>query len=200
MSSVDLEASLIAGIAAWAEVETPSNHPEAVDSLLTHIRADLDRLGGATEFVHPAPFCAGILLARFNPGAAGPRILLLGHVDTVHPIGTKDGPLRIRIENDRLYGPGVLDMKGGDYFAFHAVAAMVAAGDLPPSPITLMLVPDEERGSLVSRPLIEAEAARHDCVLVPEPAHRHRALRLRPLCPDHQRSPRSCGGRHRRGP
>lgn len=170
MLPTTLEREIVDGIVEWANFETPSNRPEAVDALMRHVRSQFDALGAATEFLHPEPYCAGILIVRFHASAPGRRIMLLGHLDTVHPIGTKDGPLPIRIENGRLYGPGVLDMKGGVYLAYRALQDMVAKNQLPDCPITVVLVPDEERGSLISRSVIEAEAARHDCVLVPEPA------------------------------
>jgi len=162
--------ALADGIAAWAEFETPSNRPKAVDALMRHVQERFAALGAAIECPRPDPDAARIVIARFNAGAPGRRILILGHLDTVHPLGTKDGPLPIRIEDGRLYGPGVLDMKGGNYLAYHALKTLIAERRLPGTPITVMLVPDEERGSPVSRPLIEAEAQRHDCVLVPEPA------------------------------
>ncbi len=97
-----------------------------------------------------------------------PGILILGHLDTVHPVGTL-GALPWRIEGERAYGPGILDMKGGNVIALAAIQALAAAGIETPLPITVLFTGDEEVGSPSTRDLIEAEAARHAFVLVPEP-------------------------------
>ena len=103
-------------------------------------------------------------LARTRPG-----ILILGHIDTVHPVGTL-ARLPLRREDGRCYGPGILDMKGGNYLALEAVGSSAGPGVATPLPVTVLLTSDEEVGSPSTRDLIEAEAARHRYVLVPEPA------------------------------
>ena len=107
--------------------------------------------------------------ARFpHPRRDVPGILVLGHLDTVHPVGTL-AHLPWRIEEDRAYGPGILDMKGGNVIALEAVRALSAARVETPLPVTVLFTGDEEVGSPSTRDLIEAEAARHAVVLVPEP-------------------------------
>jgi len=95
----------------------------------------------------------------------------LCHLDTVHPIGTL-AALPWRIDGDRCYGPGVLDMKGGTFLALHAMKALQRSGAGTALPVTFLLTCDEEIGSPSTRGLIEREAARHKYVLVPEPARR----------------------------
>ncbi len=170
------EARMLEGIIDWANFESPSNRPDTVDALMRHASAQFEAIGATVTLTRPAPHSGLILRASFNAGAPGPKLLLLGHMDTVHPVGSKDGVLRIRTEGDKLYGPGVFDMKGGNYLAFHALERLCANGLLPASPVTVMLVPDEERGSPDSRPAIEAEALAHDAVLVPEPARQGFAI------------------------
>ena len=94
---------------------------------------------------------------------------MLAHLDTVHPVGTLEH-LPFRREGERCYGPAICDMKGGTYAAFEAIRRLLAAGIATPLPITVLLTSDEEVGSPSTRDLIEAEAARHKVVLVPEPA------------------------------
>ena len=98
-----------------------------------------------------------------------PGILVMGHLDTVHPIGTL-AKLPFRRENGRAWGPGIQDMKGGNYMALEAIRQLARAGIATKLPITCLLTSDEEVGSPSTRDLIEAEASRHRYVLVPEPA------------------------------
>jgi glutamate carboxypeptidase len=97
--------------------------------------------------------------------------LLHGHVDTVHPIGTASSHLVPRIEGHKLYGPGVLDMKAGVLMAYKELMHFVTHPELYSLPLTLMIVPDEEHGSLFSRPFTEKFALENYCALVFEPGH-----------------------------
>ena len=98
-----------------------------------------------------------------------PGILLMGHLDTVHPIGTLSR-LSFRREGKRAWGPGILDMKGGNYLSLEAIRQLQHAGLRTKLPITVLFTSDEEVGSPSTRDLIEAEASRHKYILVPEPA------------------------------
>jgi glutamate carboxypeptidase len=104
-----------------------------------------------------------------------PGILIMGHMDTVHPIGTLN-KLPFRRHGDVCYGPGIVDMKGGNYLALEAIRQLQRAGELSPLPITILMTSDEEVGSPSTRDLIEAEAARHEYVLVPEPGRNNGAV------------------------
>jgi glutamate carboxypeptidase len=116
--------------------------------------------------VLPQPQRGNHLRARF-PGAGRP-LLLLGHFDTVWPIGTLDG-MPLRRDGDRLHGPGVFDMKAGIAMALTAVEALRATGT-PHAPVTMLWTTDEEIGSGTSRETIEATARESAAVLVLEPA------------------------------
>jgi glutamate carboxypeptidase len=119
-----------------------------------------------------------MLVAR-KPGGSGPATLLLAHYDTVWPIATLDTmPWRVDADEDRAYGPGTYDMKGGIANALHAVALLEGVGVPLAGPVTLLITSDEETGSHASRATIEAEARRHDRVLVVEPAREDGALKV----------------------
>jgi len=98
-----------------------------------------------------------------------PGILVLSHLDTVHPMGFIER-LPFRIDGDRAFGPGIYDMKGGAYLAYHAFRQICAGGARPPLGVTQLYVSDEEIGSPTSRALIEAEGRKAKYVLVTEPA------------------------------
>jgi glutamate carboxypeptidase len=167
-ASIDL-GHLIDGIRAWVEIESPTSDSGAVNRMLDRVQADAADLPVAVERLPGRDGFADILAMR-TPGAGDrPGILVLSHIDTVHPIGTLEGPLRFRHDGDRLYGPGVYDMKGGAFMAFSAFADVVRARSAR-LPITYLFTPDEEVGSPTSRRVIEAEAQRARYVLVTEPA------------------------------
>lgn len=103
------------------------------------------------------------------PGQGGPRILLIGHTDTVFPGGTASAR-PFRIENGRAMGPGVSDMKGGLLAGFFAVEALQGMGSLPFDSVTYVCNPDEEIGSPFSGPLIRDLAGEADVAFVLEAA------------------------------
>lgn len=106
-------------------------------------RAEFDELGFETEWVDGEPFNrAGHLVAKWDAGE--PRILLIGHLDTVFE---PDSPFQRfeRIDGDRARGPGIVDMKGGNVVMLHALKALKAAGVLDEMSIRVVLTGDEER-------------------------------------------------------
>jgi glutamate carboxypeptidase len=98
-----------------------------------------------------------------------PGILILSHLDTVHPMGFIER-LPFKIEGDSAFGPGIYDMKGGAYLAYHAFRQLCADAARPSLGVTQIYVSDEEIGSPTSRALIEAEGRKAKYVLVTEPA------------------------------
>jgi len=95
-------------------------------------------------------------------------VLLLGHLDTVWPLGTLK-TMPCRLSGGRLSGPGTLDMKAGVAMALTALEMLVETGSLEQE-IVLLLNSDEEVGSPVSRPITERLAAECGAVYVMEPA------------------------------
>ena len=162
--------ALLAAVNVWVEIESPTQDAEAVNRVATHAERLLTAIGASIERIPGENGIGDILIGRVPGAANGPGILLLGHMDTVHPVGTLAGPLPMRVEGDRAYGPGIYDMKGGNAIAFSALAHLHATGRRPHLPVTVMMIPDEEIGSPFSRAHIEAEAKKHAIVLVVEPS------------------------------
>lgn len=161
---------ILDGIMRWASIESPSVTPEAVARMFDLAEAEFRQAGAAIDKTATGAGCGPVMRAHFPGRRPGPGILVLGHLDTVHPVGTIEGPLKLRVEGDRLFGPGVLDMKGGVYLALYALSRLRAESGETELPVTFMMIPDEELGSPNTRFLIEAEARKHKYVLVPEPA------------------------------
>src|SRR5216683_458830 len=162
---VDVGAT-IEGIRRWVEIESPTGEVAAVNRMIDRVAADLAGVPVRIERQPGRPGFGDTLVARTDGDGAG--ILILSHIDTVHPIGTlKTSPCRR--EGDRLYGPGIYDMKGGAYLALDAFRRVLREKTAR-LPITYLFTPDEEVGSPCSRERIEAEARRARCVLVTEPA------------------------------
>ncbi|HEX2217027.1 MAG TPA: M20 family metallopeptidase, partial [Xanthobacteraceae bacterium] len=165
---IDL-ASVIEGISAWVGIESPTSDKAAVMRMIDRVANDLEGLPVAAERIAGRDGFADILAVRTSGAEERPGILVLSHVDTVHPLGTLSGPLSIRRDGDKLYGPGVYDMKGGAYLAMDAFRRTVRGG-ANRMPITFLFTPDEEVGSPMSRAVIEREAKHARYVLVTEPA------------------------------
>ena len=162
--------ALLEAVRGWVMLESPTQDAGAVNAVAEHVEAKLRRIGAEIERIPGRDGFGDILLGRVAGEANGPGALLLGHIDTVHPVGTLAGPLPWRVEGDRAYGPGIYDMKGGNAMAIAALEHLHATGRRPYLPVTVMMIPDEEAGSPFSRPYIEEEARRHAVVLVPEPS------------------------------
>ncbi len=170
-----LTEEILAGIRTWIEIESPTDVPEAMGRMATRVHADYEAIGLRVERISASNGMGDHLLvtadAHCPPEAAsGKGILVLSHMDTVHPMGTLIGPLPYRVEGNRAYGPGAEDMKGGTYLALAAVRQIQREGGRTFLPIRHLIVSDEEMGSGTSREHIEREAQRAKYVLVTEPA------------------------------
>lgn len=161
--------AILDGIRRWVEIETPTEAADQVNRLVTLVADGYQGLPATVERIAGRDGCGDHLVARSAWGQDAPGILILSHLDTVHPIGFIDR-LPFRIEGDSVFGPGIYDMKGGAYLAYHAFRHLCASGDRSPLGITHLFVSDEEIGSLTSRALIEDEGRKAKYVLVTEPA------------------------------
>ncbi len=156
---------MVADLKRLIELESPTSHKPAVDALGTALAGELRGLGGALEVI-PKREVGDVLRARWNPGAGG--VVILSHMDTVWDVGTvAERPTRV--EGDRIYGVGAMDMKGGIVIALWALRALRELGLFPDQPITYLLNSDEETGSRHSSAEIETEALAHNVVFVTEP-------------------------------
>jgi glutamate carboxypeptidase len=161
--------TMVADLRPWIECESPTFDVAAIGRMMDIAGRDLAVAGAQVERIGGRMGFGDCIRARFPHPAAGPGILVMGHLDTVHPVGTL-AKLPFRREDGRCFGPGILDMKGGDFLAVQAIRQLQRAGIATKLPITVLFTSDEEVGSPSTRDLIEAEAARHKYVLVPEPA------------------------------
>jgi glutamate carboxypeptidase len=161
--------AILEGIRRWVEIETPTEAPEQVNKLATMVAEGYRDLPASIERVAGSGGCGDHIMARSSWGQDQPGILVLSHLDTVHPLGFIER-LPFRIEGDSAFGPGIYDMKGGSYLAYHAFRQLCAGAERSPLGVTQLYVSDEEIGSPTSRALIEAEGRKAKYVLVTEPA------------------------------
>lgn len=161
---------MLARLKPWILCESPTHDAAAVNRMMDLAAWELVAAGAAIERIPGRMGYGDCLRARFpHPKSGMPGILVMAHLDTVHPIGTL-ADLPFREEDGRCWGPGIWDMKGGTFAALEAIRTLATLGLESPLPVTLLLTSDEEVGSPSTRDLIEAEARRHRYVLVPEPA------------------------------
>jgi glutamate carboxypeptidase len=162
-------AEIVATVRELVEIESPSDNKAAVDRLGAVVAARFAALGGAVRF-HPASNFGNHLQVDFAGSASGKPVLLLGHYDTVYPLGTL-AAMPCRLVDGKLTGPGVLDMKSGIALMLHALAALQEWHGQLPRPLTVLLVSDEEVGSDSSRAITESIAKKAAAVLVLEPSY-----------------------------
>ena len=177
---------ILAALRPWVECESPTTSKHAVDRMMDIASRDLALMGARIDRIPGRMGYGDCVRATLpHPLAGVPGILVMGHMDTVHPVGTLES-LPFRQEDNRAYGPGIYDMKGGNLLALEALRQLARAHIPTALPVTILFTSDEEVGSPSTRDLIEAEAARAAMVLVPEPGGarprgHHGPLRDRPL-------------------
>jgi glutamate carboxypeptidase len=153
-------------IATLVGIESPTDDKAAVDRCGAVLTQQLQQMGGVVKPVLSAA-AGDHLVARF--GAGSRQVLLLGHFDTVWPVGQL-ARMPLVTAHGALHGPGVLDMKAGIVLGMMATRAVLDLAPLEDTSIVMLWTTDEETGSHTSRALIETEAASSDAVLVLEPA------------------------------
>jgi glutamate carboxypeptidase len=164
------EDEVIEGIRRWVTIESPTYDASGVEAVLDAVEKDFEGLPVTFDRRPGTDGYAGILKVSTDEPSNEKPILVLTHMDTVHPKGTLTGRLPFRREGDKLFGPGLYDMKGGAYLAVAGYRALVRAGVAPARPVVFLFTPDEEVGSPSSRAAIEEEARKAAYVLVTEPA------------------------------
>jgi glutamate carboxypeptidase len=157
---------MVSLLRSFVENESPTYDKGSVDQLGNLITEKARSLNADIE-VRPQSNAGDHRIFRWGP--AGRGILLLTHMDTVFPLGTlREMP--IRIQDEKFFGPGALDMKAGIVLAFMAIEVLQAERCFPDRMVTLLCTSDEETGSATSRTLIEELARQHELVLCLEPA------------------------------
>jgi glutamate carboxypeptidase len=155
---------------ALVEMESPSGDHEGsgnVVSLLASAASSIASVNSIERF-SSEEFGEHLAVRAFAKSDSPRSVLVLGHTDTVHPRGTiRERPWRTA--GNRIYGPGVFDMKANCAIALEALRACEAVGLQTRSAVTILLTCDEETGSPTGRPLVEAEAKKARSVLVIEP-------------------------------
>lgn len=157
---------LVETIEALVSLESPTLDKAAVDRCGAQLTRRLEAIGARVSRL-PRPDRGDHLLAELGCGAS--QVLLLGHFDTVWPVGQLDR-MPLRRENGRLHGPGVFDMKAGIAVAMLAARALLETDARTPHRLVMLWTTDEEIGSGTSRQAIEEEARRSAAVLVLEPS------------------------------
>jgi glutamate carboxypeptidase len=161
---------MVQTIRQLVETESPSDNKEAVDRLGALLAGRFEGLGGHAKF-HRVQNFGDHLQVDFAGTRGGKPVMLLGHLDTVYPMGTL-AAMPCRVADGRLWGPGSFDMKSGIAFMLHAIEALRAwHEDKLPRPVTVLLVSDEEVGSETSQLITENLAKKSAAVLVLEPSH-----------------------------
>jgi glutamate carboxypeptidase len=162
--------AVLKSIRELVERETKSREEARLDEIARLVAAQLGEIGGRVE-LFSQPGYGTNLRAGFDFGhdRSAQRVLVIGHLDTVWPIGTLERlPFRVTPEG-RAHGPGVFDMKSGIAVVIEALRTITAQHLATKRPVTLLLTCDEEIGSRTSRPLVEEEAKNAAAALVLEP-------------------------------
>lgn len=160
------QAEMLDLLRRMVELESPSDNKAALDRLGKFLGGEFFRLESQVTF-SPQTHAGNHLKAEF-PGAGAKPVLLLGHFDTVWPLGTLE-KMPFRVEGRRAFGPGVYDMKAGIVMMLFALRALRAVG-AQHRPVIVLLDTDEEVGSRTGRPVVEATARDCEAVLVLEPS------------------------------
>jgi len=161
--------AMVAAIRELVEIESPSDSKAAVDRLAEVVAEKFAAFGGAVR-IHRANDFGNHLQVDFGGASDAKPVLLLGHYDTVYPLGTL-AKMPCAVDGDKLTGPGVLDMKTGIVLMLSAIEALRAWHGELPRPVSVLLVSDEEVGSDSSRAITESLAKKSGAVLVLEPSY-----------------------------
>lgn len=159
---------ILDGIRTWVETESPTGHTAGVNAMMDLVEKEVAGLPVQVDRFAGRDGLGDIVVLRAGPDNGEKPVLLLSHLDTVHPVGTLESDLPWQIDGDRLYGPGVFDMKASAYIALQAFRQTVFDVSLK-RPLIYLFSPDEEVGSPSTRPLIEELARQAAYVLVTEP-------------------------------
>jgi glutamate carboxypeptidase len=168
MNSTPLSPAYLDTLLTWIRTESPTHDRAGVNLMMDLVEAQMQDAPVAVERVPGEQGLGDALILRAGPQRDEPGILVMSHLDTVHPLGTILHDLPLRIEGDRLYGPGIYDMKGGAFFCLEAFKDVARRGSAA-RPLVFLVTPDEEIGSPMTRRMIEDLGRRSAYALVTEP-------------------------------
>jgi glutamate carboxypeptidase len=161
--------SMASVLQGWVARESPTLDAAAVNKMQDLVQAFFSVDHCKVERMPGRDGLGDTLKVTAGPANGERPILVMSHVDTVHPLKTIEHDLPLRRDGDRLFGPGIYDMKGGAYLAAEAFR-MVAINGSARRPLVFLFTPDEEIGSPTTRAIIEDEGRRAAFALVTEPA------------------------------
>ena len=157
-------------------MESPSHEKQCVDAVIDVLETAYREIGFSTRRLEQEKF-GNHLVADFNP-AGRPRVLMVGHADTVFSLGTLSS-MPYKREGDRLLGPGVVDMKGGLTVMLFGIRTLLDVCDSLKGALRVVVNSDEEPGSPTSRVRWEALTKDVDYAMMLEPARPNGALVFR---------------------
>jgi glutamate carboxypeptidase len=158
--------AMVRALEELVSLESPTNEREAVNAVGDWLAGAFAEVGASVETLPQTAFGDHL---RMRWGQGDRQVLLVGHMDTVWPLGEL-ARRPFKVSGNRAVGPGVFDMKGGLVVGLFAVAALRDLDLDPGRQLVFLFNSDEEVGSLTSRPLIEEEARRSEVVLILEPS------------------------------
>jgi glutamate carboxypeptidase len=162
--------AILNSIRELVERETKSREESRLNEIAGFVAGQLREIGGQVELI-PQSGYGTHLRARFDFGhdRTDRGVLVVGHLDTVWPVGSLERlPFRVTPEG-RAHGPGIFDMKSGVAIVVESLRTIVSRRLATKRPITFLVTCDEEIGSRTSRPLIEEEARNAAAALILEP-------------------------------
>ena len=159
----------LALLSSWVRQESPTQSAANVNEMASLVQRAAPSAYFTTERISGSGEFGDTLLLRGGPQNGKSPAVLIGHLDTVHPLGSVESKFPVRVENGRLHGPGVYDMKAGLLIALRASQRVLAEKSIN-RPLLIILSPDEEVGSPTSRTIIEDLAKSAAYALVFEPA------------------------------
>ena len=160
---------IVEELKTWVSMESHTPDADAVTALAAHVEGRAASAGLSVRRVAGTKGFGDSLVVRHGSDREK-GIVVLAHLDTVHAAGTIGKELPLREDGDKIYGPGIYDMKSGALMALEALKIAASKDNGPALPITILFVPDEEMGSVSSLPLIQEAGRNARYALVVEPA------------------------------
>lgn len=167
------QAEMLQLIEKLVNIDSGTYVKEGIDRVGAILKEEYEKLGFTVEVREEEKYGNNLIVQHKD--AVDPKIILVAHMDTVFPLGTvAERPFRI--EGDRAYGPGVVDMKSSQVELLSAIKALQQTGSESYKNMLIILNSDEEVGSPTSRPLIEEKSQGKEYALIMEPARKDGSL------------------------